>query len=129
MVLLLNINYLISKQKNSLRIDPNMFQKVFFYKKDKKFFKSLRQKSLLHKQSFVVKYVNRYINTSTAINCIYSLVYFSSDTNILNKFSCLVCTWLQHLLINSKDSELYWNFHPIKSLLTFAWHFAVFTLT
>ena len=40
------------------------------------------------------------------MNYIYSLPCFSSDPNdILNKFSCLVCNWLQYLYINSKDSK------------------------
>ena len=42
--------------------------------------------------------VNRYINSSTSINCIYSLACFCFDTNILNEFSCLVSTWFQYLL-------------------------------
>ena len=65
--------------------------------------------------------VNRYINTSTSINCIYSLVCFCFDTNIWNKFWCLICTWFQYLLYKFKrHSTLHLNSHPIKNLLTFA---------
>ena len=67
------------------------------------------------------KTVNRYINTSTSINCIYFLAFFSFDTNIRNKFSCLICTWFQYLLYKFKrHSTLHLNSHPIKNLLTFA---------
>ena len=56
------------------------------------------------------------------MNCISSLVCFCSDTNnILKKFSCLVCTWLQYLLHKFKrHSKLHLNSHLIKNLLTFA---------
>ena len=65
--------------------------------------------------------VNRYINTSTSINCIYSLACFCFDTNILNKFSCLVCTWFQYLLYKFKrHSKLHLKSHPFKNLLTSA---------
>ena len=61
--------------------------------------------------------VNRYINTSFSINCIYFLAFFYFDTNILNKVSCLVCTWFQYLLYKFKrHSKLYLNSHPIKNL-------------
>ena len=36
--------------------------------------------------------------------------------DILNIFSCLVCNWLQHLHIDSKDTEN-WIKSPIRSLL------------
>ena len=79
---------------------------------------------LLHKQTALklnINTVNRYINTSTSINCIYSLACFCFDTNILNKFSCLVCTWFQYLLYKFKrHGKLHLNSHPIKNLLTFA---------
>ena len=44
-----------------------------------------------------------------------------SDTNdLLNKFSCLLCTWFQYLLyIFKRHSKLHLNSHPIKNLLTF----------
>ena len=64
---------------------------------------------------------NRYINTSTSINCAYSLACFCFDTNILNKFSCLVCTWFQYLLYKFKrHGKLHLNSHPIQNFLTFA---------
>ena len=65
--------------------------------------------------------VNRYINISTSINYIYSLACFCFDTNILNKFLCLICTWFQYLLYKFKrQGKLRLNSHPIKNLLTFA---------
>ena len=60
------------------------------------------------------------MNISTAMNCIYTLPCFSSDSSdILSEFSCLICTWFLYLHINSKDTV---NFikTPIKNLLTFA---------
>ena len=55
------------------------------------------------------------------MNCIYSLACFCSDTNdILNKFSCLVCTWFQYLLYKARrHSKLHLISHSIKNLLTF----------
>ena len=79
---------------------------------------------LLHKQTGLelnTNTVNRYINISTSVNCIYSLACFCFDTNILNTFSCLVCTSLQYLLYKFKrHSKFHLNSHPIKNLLTFA---------
>ena len=64
--------------------------------------------------------VNRYINTSPCFNCIFSLACFCFDTNILRKFSCLVCTWFQYRLCKFKwHDKLHLNSHPIKNLLTF----------
>ena len=56
------------------------------------------------------------------MNSIYSLVCLCSHNNdIVNKFSCLVCTWFQYLLYKfKKHSKLHLNSHPIKNLLTFA---------
>ena len=53
-------------------------------------------------------------------NCIYSLTCVPSDSNdIPNKFSCLVCTWVQYLYINFKDTiNSIWNL--IRNLLRFA---------
>ena len=46
---------------------------------------------------------------------------FCFDNNILNKFSCLGCTWFQYLLYKFKrHSKLYLNSHPINNLLTLA---------
>ena len=46
---------------------------------------------------------------------------FCFETNILNKFSCLVCTWFQYLLYKFKrHSKLYLNSYPINNLLTLA---------
>ena len=51
-------------------------------------------------------------NTSPAMNFIYSLPCFFSDSDdILNKFSCLVCTRFRYLYINSKDSKFHLNSH------------------
>ena len=58
------------------------------------------------------------------MNCIYSLPYFCSDFNILNRFSCLVCTWFQYLYTNSKDTINYIQ-TPIKNLWTFASEYLV----
>ena len=61
------------------------------------------------------------MNTSAAMNCIYALAWFCSDTNdILNNFSCSVCTCFHYLLYKFKrHSKLHLNSHPIKNLLTF----------
>ena len=65
--------------------------------------------------------VNRYINISASISSIFSPACFCFDTNILNKFSCLVCTCFQYLLYKFKrHSKLHLNSHPIKNLLIFA---------
>ena len=47
------------------------------------------------------------------------MVCFCSDTNdILNKYSCLLCTWFQYLLYKFKrHSKLHLNFHITKNLL------------
>ena len=118
MVLLSNINFLISKQNKTSKIDPKMLKQ------------QAGNATFRHILSFTqtnralklnINTVNRYINTSTSINCIYSLACFCFDTNILNKFSCLVCTWFQYLLYKFKrHGKLRLNFHPIKNLLTFA---------
>ena len=73
---------------------------------------------------YVLKYpytVNRYINISTSINSIYSLACFCFDTNILNNFSCLICTWFQYLFYKFKrHGKLHLNSHFIQNFLTFA---------
>ena len=87
-----NINFLISKQNKTPNIDPKMLNRLVL--------PFLDMSCLLHKQSFIINQ----INTSTAMNCIYSLPCFCSDSNdVLNKFSCLIYTWFQNLYINSKD--------------------------
>ena len=46
---------------------------------------------------------------------------FCFESNILNKFSCLVCTWFQYLLYKFKrHGKLHLNSHRIKNLLTYA---------
>ena len=41
--------------------------------------------------------------------------------DILHMFSCLVCTWFQHLLYKFKrHCKLHLNYHPMKDLLAFA---------
>ena len=75
------------------------------------------------KQSCIIKYnYCKQINTSAAMNCIYALAWFCSDTNdILNNFSCSVCTCFHYLLYKFKrHSKLHLNSHPIKNLLIFA---------
>ena len=75
---------------------------------------------LLHKQTKLYSQTKRQKNTSTAMNCIYFLPCFCSDSfDILNKFSCLVYTWFQYLYINSKDRLNYIE-TPIKNLLSLA---------
>ena len=55
------------------------------------------------------------------MNCIYSLLYFCSDSNdILSKFSCLVCTTFQYLY-DTVNCIL----TPIKNFLTFASEYLV----
>ena len=73
---------------------------------------------LLHKQTELYNQ----INTSTAMNYTYSLACFCSDTtDILNEFSCLLCSWFQYLLHRfTGHSKLDLNFHCIKNLLTIA---------
>ena len=118
MVLLPNINFLISKQNKTPKIDPKMLKQqagIATFRHTLSFTQTNRGLELN------INTVNRYINTSTSINCIYSLACFCFDTNILNKFSCLVCTWFQYLLYKFKrHSKLHLNSHPIENLLTFA---------
>ena len=118
MVLLPNINFLISKQNKTPKIDPKMVKQqagIATFRHTLSFTQTNRGLELN------INTVNRYINTSTSINCIYSLACFCFDTNILNKFSCLVCTWFQYLLYKFKrHSKLHLNSHPIKNLLIFA---------
>ena len=113
MVLLPNINFLISR-----KIDPKMLKQqagTATFRHTLSFTQTSRGLKLK------INTVNRYINTSTSINCIYSLACFCFHTNILNKFSCLVCTWFQYLLYKFKrHSKLYKNSQPVKDLLTFA---------
>ena len=117
MVLLPNINFLISKQNKIPKIDPKMVKQqagIATFRHTLSFTQTNRGLELN------INTVNRYINTSTSINCIYSLACFCFDTNILNKFSCLVCTWFQYLLYKFKrHGKLHFNRHPIKNLLTF----------
>ena len=108
-----NINFLISKQNKTPKIDPKILKKTGIA--------TFRHTLLFTQTNRVlelnVNNVNRYINTSTYINCIYSLACFCFDTNILNKFSCLVCTWFQYLLYKFKrHGKLHFNSHPIKNL-------------
>ena len=118
MVLLANINFLISKQNKTPKIDPKVLKQqagIATCRHTLSFTQTNRALELN------INTVNRYINTSTSINCIYSLACFCFDTNILNKFSCLVCTWFQYLLYKFKrHSKLYKNSQPVKDLLTFA---------
>ena len=78
--------------------------------------------SYRNKQRFGIKYnyckqIYKYLSS---FNCIYSLACFCFDTNILRKFSCLVCTWFQYRLCKFKwHDKLHLNSHPIKNLLTF----------
>ena len=117
MVLLPNINFLISKQNKTPKIDPKMVKQqagIATFRHTLSFTQTNRGLELN------INTVNRYINTSTSINCIYSLACFCFDTNILNKFSCLVCTWFQYLLYKFKrHGKLHFNRHPIKNLLKF----------
>ena len=116
MVLLPNINFLISKQNKTPKIDPKMVKQqagIATFRHTLSFTQTNRGLELN------INTVNRYINTSTSINCIYSLACFCFD--ILNRFSCLVCTWFQYLLYKYKrHGKLHLNSHPIKNLLTFA---------
>ena len=117
MVLLPNNNFLISKQNKTLNIDPKMVKQqagIATFRHTLSFTQTNRGLELN------INTVNRYINTSTSINCIYSLACFCFDTNILNKFSFLVCTWFQCLLYKFKRlGKLHLNCHLIKNLLTF----------
>ena len=95
MVLLPNINFLTSKQNKTPNIDPKMRKQqagIATFRHTLSFTQANRALELN------INTVNRYLNTSTSINCIYSLACFSFDTNILNKFSCLVCAWFKYLL-------------------------------
>ena len=95
MVLLPNINFLISIQKKTPKIDPKMVKQlagISTFRHTLSFTQTNRASELN------INTVNRYIDTSTSINYIYSLACFCFDTNILKKFSCLVCTWFQYLL-------------------------------
>ena len=118
MVFLPHINFLVSKQNKTPKIDPKMVKQqagIATFRNTLSFTQTNRALELN------INPVNRYINTSTSINCIYSLASFCFDTNMLNKFSCLVCTWFQYLLYKFKrHGKLRLNFHPIKNLLTFA---------
>ena len=118
MVLLPNINSLISKQNKTPKIDPKMLKQqagIATFRHTLSFAKTNRGLELN------INTVNRYINTSFSINCIYFLAFFYFDTNILNKVSCLVCTWFQYLLYKFKrHGKFHLNSHPIKNLLTFA---------
>ena len=54
------------------------------------------------------------------MSSIYFLPCFCSDSNdVLNKFSCLLCAWLQYLYINSKDTVT-WIKTLVKNFLSFA---------
>ena len=54
------------------------------------------------------------------MSSIYFLPCFCSDSNdLLNKFSCLLFTWLQYLYINSKDTVTCIK-TLVKNLLSFA---------
>ena len=97
-VLHTNINFLISKQNRRPKIDPKMLKQYAGTA-------FLDISCLLHKHKELYNQINkRLMNTSTAMNCIYSLPCFCSDSNnILNNLSCVVYNWFQHLYINSKD--------------------------
>ena len=118
MVLLPNINFSIGKQNKTPKIDPKMVKQqvgIATFRHALSFTQTNRALELN------INTVNRYINTSISIKCIYSLACFCFDTNILNMFSCLVCTSLQYLLYKFKrHSKFHLNSHPIKNLLTFA---------
>ena len=118
MVLLPNINFLISKPKKKKKFDPKTVKQqagIDTFSHTLSFTQTNRALELN------INTVSRYVNTSTLINCIYSLSCFCFDTNILNRFTCLVCTWLQYLLYKFKGhGRLLLNSHPIKSLLTSA---------
>ena len=55
------------------------------------------------------------------MNCIYFLACFCSESDdILNTFSCLLCTSFQYLLYRFKiHTKMHLNSIPIKNLLTF----------
>ena len=113
MVLLPNINFLISR-----KIDPKMLKQqagTATFRHTLSFTQTSRGLKLK------INTVNRYINTSTSIKCIYSLACFCFDTNILNKSSCLISTWSQYLLYKlRRHGKLHLNSHPIKNLLAFS---------
>ena len=116
-VLLPNINFLISKQNKPPKIDPLKLKQqagIATFRHTLSFTQINRGLELN------INAINRYINNSTSINSIYSPACFCFDSNILNKFSCLVCTWFQYLLYKFKrHGKLHLNSHPIKNLLTF----------
>ena len=118
MVLLPNINFLISKQNKTPKIDPKMVKQqagIATFRHTLSFTQTNRGLELN------INTVNRYINTSTSINCIYSLACFCFDANIPNRFSCLVRTQFQYLSYKFKrNGRLYLSSHPINDQLTFA---------
>ena len=89
MVLLPNINFLISKQNKTPKIDPKMLKQqagIVTFRHTLFFTQTSRALELN------INTANRYTNTNISINCIYSLACFCFDANTLNTFSCLVCT-------------------------------------
>ena len=99
-----NINFVISKQKNTPKIDPIMLKQQAGI--------AILKHVLSFTQTNRALWSNKQMNTSTAMNCIYSLPCSCSDFNdMLNKFSCLVHTWFQYLYINSKDIKFHLNSH------------------
>ena len=116
MGLLPNNNFLISKQTRHQKL----IQKCWRSRLVLLFFE---MPCFLYKQTELsINTLNRQINTSTGMNCIYSLVCFCSDvSNILHKFSWLVCIWFQYLLYKFRRyNKLHLKCHPIKNWLTFA---------
>ena len=83
-VLDLNIKFLISKLNKTSKIGPKMQWAGIAI---------LTHAILLHKQTN--NFYNQISTTSTAMDCIYSMPCFCSDSDdILNKFSCLAYAWL-----------------------------------
>ena len=117
-ILLPNINFLISKQNKTPKLDLKMV-------KQETGIANFRHILLFEQANRALKLkintVNRYISTSASINCIYSLASFCFDTNILNRFSCLVYAWFQYLVYKFKrHGKLHLNSHPSKNFLSSA---------
>ena len=117
-ILLPNINFLISKQNKTPKLDLKMMKQetgIANFRHTLPFEQANRALKLK------INTVNRYISTSASINCIYSLASFCFDTNILNRFSCLVYAWFQYLVYKFKrHGKLHLNSHPSKNFLSFA---------
>ena len=118
MVLLANINFLISKQNKTPKIDPKVLKQQAGIATCRHTLSFTQTNKALELN---INTVNRYINTYTSVKCIYSLACFCFDTNILHKFSSLVCTWFQYLLYKFKrHNKLELKSHPLKNFLRFA---------